>query len=162
MLNLLASVVELTEPEGKHIIVNPTGPMVMSALYLFLLILPIIFILLFFFYKKKLQNQQILAAIEKGLPVTDLLETSKKRETGWIANISAGIGFLFVATALAVVYYVGGFYKADKDLAMILLVISIIFAGIGLTRLLRGLFQKANSKNTPTKNNNTVDAKVDN
>jgi hypothetical protein len=118
--------------------------MLLSAVYLFLILLPIVIILLFFFYKKKLQHQQILAAIEKGLPVTDLLVAPPKKETGWVPNISAGIGLLFVAVAMTIMYF---WAELDEKGPAFLLVIPVLFAGLGLTRLFRGFFQKSGSKN---------------
>ena len=116
--------------------------MLMTGLYLFLLLLPVIIILLFFFYKKKLQHQQIIAAIEKGLPVSDFLAVPEKKTTGWIANISAGFGLLFIAIALLFLFkYMGVFVTYDMPRNS-LLVIPIVLIGIGLTRLIRGFCQK--------------------
>ena len=40
MLNLLAGVVEVTPgPAGEHVVIDPMGPMLMSAVYLFLILL---------------------------------------------------------------------------------------------------------------------------
>jgi len=146
MLNLLAATVQVTPgPEGDSVIVDPMGPMFMSAVYFLLLLLPVIIILLFFFYKKKLQHQQILAAMEKGLPVKDLMDAPKKKETGWIANISAGIGLIFIAVALLVMYAPAGIYIANHP-RNLLVAIPIVIFGMGLTRLLRGYFQKKHEK----------------
>lgn len=151
MLNLLASVVEVTGgDEGGHVVIDPMGPMLMSGVYLFLLLSPLILILLFFFYKKKLQHQQILAAMEKGIPVKDLLVSPNEKEKGWILNISAGIGLLFVAIALAIAYYPAGIYEMKGNPGLVILVaIPLVIAGIGLSRLLRGIFQKAAAGKQP-------------
>lgn len=142
MFTLLANAVEVTGPGGEHVTVNPIGPMLISAFYFFLLMLPIIIILFFFYYKKKLQHQQIMLAIEKGHPVADLLAAPTKKEKGWVTNISAGIGLIFVAIALLFLYVPAGVYIAHNLPRNSLVVIPIVLIGLGLTRLIRGLFQK--------------------
>ena len=42
---MLASTVEITGGEGQQLVVDPIGPMVMTALYLLLLLLPLIIML---------------------------------------------------------------------------------------------------------------------
>ena len=153
MVNLLAAVVQVTGLvtglDGEKVVVDPMRPIWHEALILILVLLPVILILLFFFYKKKLQHQQIIAAMEKGLPVKDLLEVPNKKETGWIPNISAGIGLLFVAIALAIIYYPLGVYSGTQKIVLPVIAIPIVFAGLGITRLLRGLFQKVELKKKP-------------
>ena len=92
MVNLLAKgIVEVTTgSNGETVVIDPMMPMLMSGVYLFLVMLPILAIIFFFIYTKKLQNQQIMAAIEKGMPVQDLLVVPVRKERGWIPNISAG------------------------------------------------------------------------
>jgi len=144
---LLAKVVEVTPtPDGEHVVIDPVGPMLLSAVYLFLLLMPIVLILLFFFYKKKCQHQQILAAIEKGHPVTDLLAAPVKKEKGYVANISAGVGLIFVAIALLVLYGPAGVYISHNLPRNALVVIPIVLIGMGITRLIRGIYQKKEAK----------------
>jgi hypothetical protein len=146
MVNLLAAVVEVTEKNGDHVVIDPMGPMLMAALYLFLLVVPLVIVLFFFFYKKKLQNQQILAAIEKGQSVTDLLAAPEKKAKGWLSNISAGVGLIFVAIALIVLYIPAGVYRSHDLPRNALVVIPIVLMGIGLTRLIRGIYQKKDAE----------------
>lgn len=146
MINLLAKgIVEVTTgSDGETVVIDPMMPMLMSGVYLFLVLLPILAIIFFFIYKKKLQNQQIMAAIEKGMPVQDLLAVPVRKEREWIPNISAGIGLLFVAIAMAIVGFFAGIYDdADPGSLIIFMAILLVIGGIGLTRLLRGIFQKA-------------------
>lgn len=151
MVNLLAKgIVEVTTgSNGETVVIDPMMPMLMSGVYLFLVLLPILAIIFFFIYTKKLQNQQIMAAIEKGMPVQDLLVVPVRKERGWIPNISAGIGLLFVAIAMAIVGFFAGIYGDDADPGslIIFMAILLVIGGIGLTRLLRGIFQKAANGN---------------
>lgn len=143
MFTLLAKVVEvIPTPDGEHVVIDPMGPLFMSAIFLFLLLLPIIIILLFFFYKKKLQHQQILAAIEKGHPIEALLAKPVNKEKGWLYNISAGVGLLLVAGCLILVYSPMGVYRSGHRPENFLIFIPIILIGMGITRLMRGIYQK--------------------
>jgi hypothetical protein len=139
---LLAKMVEVTGSDGEHVIVDPMGPLLMSAVFLFLLLVPIIILMLFFFYKKKLQHQQILAAIDKGQPVSELLAAPAEKAKGWLSNISAGIGLIFVAVALLVLYIPAGVYISHNLPRNALVVIPIILLGMGITRLIRGICQR--------------------
>lgn len=152
---VLAAVVDITGgEEGGHVVIDPMGPMLLSALYLFLILLPFLLILLIVFYKKKYQHQQILVAMEKGLPITDLIAKPQPRnkEVNWVSSLSAGIGFLFVGLALA------GFFVWTKVASSVgslepkFLVIPIVIFGLGLIFLFRGILQRNYEKqkgNTP-------------
>jgi len=142
MMPLLAkAIVDVTGgPDGGHVMVDP--PVAIGALYLFLVLLPLLLVLLFFFYKKKLQHQQILVAIEKGLPIADLIEKPRSKEVNWVRSLSAGIGFLFVGlmlTAIWVWLYMTG---EARQAAIIWLIIPVVIAGLGLIYLFRGILQK--------------------
>ena len=142
MVALLANTLQVTSPTGDHVVISPVAPMLLTALYLLILMIPVVIVQLFFIYKKKLQHLQILAAMEKGLPVTDLLAAPPVKETGWIANVSAGIGLLFVAAALLVLYAPAGVYVSDDLSRSALVVIPIVLIGLAITRLIRGLYMK--------------------
>jgi hypothetical protein len=140
---VLAAVVDITGGEdGGHVMIDPLMPMLMSALYLFLILLPFLLALLIVFYKKKYRHQQILAAMEKGLPIADLIEKPRNKEVNWVRSLSAGIGFLFVGlllTAIWVWLYVTG---EARTTAIVWLVIPVLIAGLGLIFLFRGILQK--------------------
>lgn len=141
MVPMLGAAVEVAGRDGEHVVIDPLMPMMMSAGCLALIILPVILIILFYFYKKKQQTRMILAAIEKGLPVSDyLIEPKEKSYTAWIKNLSTGIGLLFLGLAglAAMIFmpYLG--LETDSDF----LIISIIMLGLGLIFLLRGILLK--------------------
>lgn len=141
LLPVLGAVVDVTGGGGEHVTIDPMGPMLMSAVYLFMIILPILFLLLILFYRKKYQHQQILAAIEKGIPVTDLIAkpVPQNREINWIRSLSAGIGLLFVAIMLTAV-------TAFTNKGVGFVITSIIIGGVGLIYLLRGVLQRRYDK----------------
>jgi hypothetical protein len=113
-----------------------------AAIYLFLAILPLLLILLLLFYRKKLQHQQIMAAIEKGLPVSEFIAKAKSADTAvnWVRSLSLGVGLLFIGVAMA------GFMLWSKAHPPMVL-IPIVIGGFGLIFLLRGILQKNIDKN---------------
>ena len=153
IMPVLAAVVDITGGEdGGHVVIDPMGPMLLSALYLFLILLPFLLILLIVFYKKKYQHQQILVAMEKGLPITDLIEKPRNKEVNWVRSLSAGIGFLFVGLMLTAIWgwlYVTG-EPRTKDIFW--LVIPILISGWGLIFLTRGILQKNYEKRKQKEN----------
>jgi hypothetical protein len=152
MMPLLAKgVVEVTG-NGETVTVDPMGPMFMAAVYMFLILLPFVLVLLLGFYRSKHRHLQILAAMEKGLPISDLIAKPRNREVNWVRSLSAGIGFLFVGlllTAIWVWLYVTG---EPRSTAIIWLVIPVLIAGLGLIFLFRGILQKNYEKQKQKEN----------
>jgi hypothetical protein len=152
---VLAAVVDITGgEEGGHVVIDPMGPMLLSALYLFLILLPFLLILLIVFYKKKYQHQQILVAMEKGLPITDLITKPqpRNREVNWVRSLSAGIGFLFVGLALAGYFVWTNAAPGVTPVESTFLILPIVIFGLGLIFLFRGILQRNYEKqkgNTP-------------
>ena len=87
---------------GENVIVDKHA-MAIAGVYLFLIMLPLLFLLALLFYRKKLQHQQILAAMEKGAPISELLARpqASDRAINWVRSLSLGVGFLFMGLALA-------------------------------------------------------------
>ena len=140
IIPVLAAVVDITGGEdGGHVVVDPMGPIFMGAVYLLLALLPVLLILLFFFYKKKLQHQQILVAMEKGLPISDLIEKPRNKEVNWVRSLSAGVGFLFVGLSLTGIWV---WMNMSGMAPVVWLVIPVVIAGLGLIFLFRGILQK--------------------
>jgi hypothetical protein len=148
LFGVLANIVEVTSPDGEHVVVDPFEPMMISALYLFLLLLPILLILLLIYYRKKYQHQQILMAMEKGIPVTDLIAkpVQRDREINWVRSLSAGIGFLFIGLTMAGLWLWTNKASGVTSFAPAFLIIPIVIGGAGLIYLFRGLLQKSCEK----------------
>ncbi|MBM4103787.1 MAG: hypothetical protein FJ263_07015 [Planctomycetes bacterium] len=155
MMPLLArGIVEVNSAGGDHVVVDPMGPIYMGSICLFLILLPFILVLFLAYYRNKYRHQQILAAMEKGLPITDLIARPqiRNREVNWVRSLSAGIGFLFVGLLLTAVWvwlYVTG---EARDTAVVWLVIPIVIAGLGLIYLFRGILQKNYEKQKQKEN----------
>jgi hypothetical protein len=145
IMPVLAAVVDITGGEqGGHVVVDPMGPIFMGAVYLLVALLPVLLGLLLVFYKKKLQHQQILVAMEKGLPISDLIAKpqQRSREVNWVRSLSAGIGFLFVGLALTGFFIWAQLSPQAESVAPPFLIIPIIVFGLGLIFLFRGILQK--------------------
>lgn len=141
-MSMLGAVVEVTGGKDGRVVVDPFMPMLMTGLYLFLLVLPILFILVIVFYRKKYQHQQILAAMEKGIPISELVAkpTPKDREINWVRSLSAGAGFIFMGGILAWLWLWQQKETGTMDYRW--LIVPIVIGGIGLIYLLRGILQR--------------------
>jgi hypothetical protein len=141
MIPILANAMVEVNQGDQHIVIDP--PIAMGALYLFILVLPMLFILGLIYFKLKFRHQQILAAIERGQPITDLI-ASKPSEISWIRNLAAGVGLIFIGLAILIGLIVSGYFgqntRGDEILGALLFPAG--FSGIGLIFLLRGILQR--------------------
>ncbi len=113
---------------------------------------------LFYYLKKRLEHKQIMTAIEKGTPLSELKPVKKTGPT-WIKNLTGGISLLIIAAAivcLRLVYIACA--EADFDQTLGYLFIAIVFFAIGISRLIRGLLQrKAEQQNLLNGNNGVIE-----
>jgi hypothetical protein len=106
------------------------------------------------YFCKRLEHKQILAAIEKGVPLSDL-KSRKDEPVGpaWIKYLTGGIIFFFVGLA----FLFGG---AVWDRGGVGPFVAFIMCGIGLAWLLRGLlYRKYEKQSQLSANNNTAEYK---
>ena len=105
--------------------------------------LPIIFIGLIYYLKKRLEHKQIMAAIEKGIPLPDLKPPKPKGST-WIKNFTAGITLLLLAAGFLCFglfrNYHNGFHSFGFRSGNF--VLPLILFAVGISRLIRGLLQR--------------------
>jgi len=113
---------------------------------------------LFYYLKKRLEHKQIMTAIEKGTPLSELRPVKKTGPT-WIKNLTGGISLLIIAAAivcLRLVYIACA--EADFNQTLGYLFIAIVFFAIGISRLIRGLLQrKAEQQNLLNGNNGVIE-----
>ena len=112
---------------------------------------PILIIGLVYYFMKRLEHKQILAAIEKGTPLSEL-KPPKQRQNGalWIRSFTFGIALLFIGLAYLVV---GPGPRGP------MLFGAFIFCGIGLAWLIRGLlYRKYPPQSQPSDENKPADA----
>ena len=103
---------------------------------------PMIIVGLIYYLKKRLEHKQIMAAIEKGTPLSELRPV-KPAGPLWIKNLTAGIALLIIAAGLIGVGLVRG-YSCDESLGFFF--IAIILFALGISRLIRGLLQRRAKK----------------
>jgi hypothetical protein len=101
---------------------------------------PLIVIALVYYLKKRFEHKQILAAIEKGTPLSEL---RPPKHTGrlWIKNVTAGIAFLIIAAGFVCVLIFDGATPFPQARFGHFITATIFFA-IGASRLIRGLLQR--------------------
>jgi hypothetical protein len=109
---------------------------------------PIIVVGVVYYLKKRLEHKQIMAAIEKGIPLSELVRPKPQLPgPGWIRYVSIGIMLLIISLGflLAPLFYGSG------------TVIAFALTGVGTGWLVRGLLhrkyhlidQSANQNNMP-------------
>ena len=104
------------------------------------------------YFCKRLEHKEILAAIEKGTPLSEL-KPDKKQQNGslWIRNLTFGIAMLIIGIALMVIgtHTIGS--AGGRFLAF-------VFFGIGVAWIIRGLlFRKYQGKSRLSANGYTAE-----
>ena len=110
--------------------------------------IPLLIIGMVYYYKKKLEHKQILAAIEKGVPVSELnLRTPKQKKNdgpGWIQDQSKGITLLIIGIGIAIAFWflLRGADIDTPHVFWILWIVPIVFLGNGIGLLIRSRQRK--------------------
>ncbi|MHC4087049.1 MAG: DUF6249 domain-containing protein [Planctomycetota bacterium] len=117
---------------------------------------PIIVVGVVYYLKKRLEHKQIMAAIEKGTPLSEIMPPKPKPAgPAWIKYVSTGIALIIIGL---------GFTQYNpmntNDVGMS---IFMILCGVGIAMLIRGLLhRKYYLKNgISTENNSTEKEKSD-
>jgi hypothetical protein len=113
---------------------------------------PIIVVGLIYYFKKRLAHKQIMAAIEKGTPLSELVPPAKPTGPLWIKNLTAGIALLIISAGLVVIGFIccEGEIPDDDDIWM-LFIVGLILFGIGVSHLIRGLLQRKTQQQIQSK-----------
>ena len=106
------------------------------------------------FFGKRLEHKQILAAIEKGTPLSDLRpRKSEPSGPAWIKYLTSGIAIFFIGLA----FIVAGPGWGQRGVGMF---VAFIFCGLGLASLIRGLlYRKYEKQSRLSDNDNTAEYK---
>jgi len=113
---------------------------------------PIIVVGVVYYLKKKLEHKQIMAAIEKGTPLSEL-KPPKQRQNGalWIRSLTFGIALIIIGLAYLVV---GPGPRGP------MLFGAFVFLGIGVAWLIRGLlYRKYKPQSQPEAKSNAAENK---
>jgi amino acid transporter len=107
---------------------------------------PIIVVGLIYFLQKKLKHREILAAIEKGIPVSELnlmkAKKSKDDKADWIKDITSSIAMLMIAAGSGVLFGLMIKWGMPLNPGGILFIVPVIFLSNGTGRLIRGIMRR--------------------
>ena len=106
------------------------------------------------YFGKRLEHKQILAAIEKGTPLSEL-KPPKRQQNGslWIKNFTFGIALMI--TGLSLILIVG-----PRRMGGASTLFALVFFGIGIAWMIRGLlYRKYQEQNQPLAKSNAVENK---
>lgn len=138
MFSILAAVSKLSG-NGEIVTVTHLPIVAIAPFVLVLVIFALIFS--FGFYKKRLEHRQIMAAIEKGIPLSELRPAVKAGPT-WIRNLTAGITLLIIGIGLACILLVrcihNTFGGLNIERSTGFFIAAVLFA-IGISRIIHGL-----------------------
>jgi hypothetical protein len=132
--------------------------------FLFVLLIPAgimaVFLgILYSFYRKRLEHKQIVTAIERGTPLSEL-RPAKPTGPVWVKNLTAGIAFLITGAGLlwigndAFEFWIHeqSWRKAFGYLQIGPFALGVVFFAVGLSRVIRGILQrKAETPHPPAK-----------
>ncbi len=107
--------------------------------------------------KKRLEHQQIMAAIEKGAPLSELKPvTQKKKEVDWIKNLTGGITCLLIGLGLIIIMLLTN--KCIFGDNRVGLFIAAVLLAVGIARVIRGILQRKTDKAALLSDKSALDA----
>jgi hypothetical protein len=125
----------------------------MAALIVFLGISsPIIVVGVIYYLKKRLEHKQIMTALEKGTPLSEIMPPKPKPAgPAWIKYVTSGIMLLIIGLGFAL----GGIGEDPG------IMIFFVLSGVGAGLLIRGLLhRKYYLKNQTSAENNSTEKKT--
>jgi uncharacterized membrane protein HdeD (DUF308 family) len=124
------------------------------ALIIIALAVPVIVIGVVYYLKKRFEHKQIMEALEKGTPLSEL-RAIKPKPVGpiWVKYLSSGV--LMLAIGLA--FILAGPWMGPGSPTVF---VGIILCGIGIASLIRGLlYRKHQPQSQLSANSNTAENK---
>jgi len=116
-----------------------------------ILSIPMVFLIVFGFlaFKNRLQHKQIMAAIEKGTPLSEIMPPKPKPAgPAWIKYVSSGIMLIIIGLGFT---FLNPMHTGDVGA-----LIFAVLCGVGVGLLVRGLLhRKYYLKNEISANNNS-------
>ncbi len=112
---------------------------------------PLIAVCLAYYFKKRLEHKQIMAAIEKGTPLSELIPPKPPKQTGplWIKNLTGGIALLLMATGIVIMSLLG---VGDSDILSGLCLVAVVLFAVGVSRIIAGILQRKSVRQNQTAN----------
>jgi len=119
------------------------------ALIIIALAVPVIVIGVVYYLRKRFEHKQIMTAIEKGTPLSEL-KPPKQNGALWIKNITVGIALLIIGLA----FIVAGPRRIGGPGSFI----AFILCGVGIAWMIRGLlYRKYQVQSQPLAKSNAVE-----
>ena len=132
-------------PEGGKVDIG-SWPFILGSLPFIIIILLIVMLAWYFLAKKRFEHQQILAAIEKGTPLSELRPV-KQKGPDWIKSLTVGIAFLLMGIGMAIVSLISFNYSIpDEDTSFGLLITAVVLLAIGAAGVLSGILKRKAEK----------------
>jgi thiol:disulfide interchange protein len=115
---------------------------------------PIIVVGVIYYLKKRLEHKQIMAAIEKGTPLSEIIPPKPKPAgPAWIKYVSIGIALLIIAVGLI---FIGSIDLGPRGVTRLIV---FILLGIGVAWLIRGLLHRKYYLKNQAENNTAENKK---
>jgi hypothetical protein len=130
MLPQILAMVIKGGPEGGKVDIG-SWPFIVGSMPFIVVITLIVMLTRYHLVKKRLEHQQILAAIEKGTPLSELRPPVDKGPH-WVRSLSIGVIFLLIGIGNLVIgtlSYISGY--PDKDAGFGLFLASAVFLSLG-------------------------------
>ena len=113
---------------------------------------PFLIIGLVIYFMKRFEHKQILAAIEKGTPLSEL-RPPKQNGALWIRKLTLGIALTIIGLSLLLVV-------GPRRMGGASTLFAFVFFGIGIAWLIRGLlYRKYQEQNQPLAKSNAAENK---
>ena len=123
------------------------------ALILIALAIPVIIIGAVYYLKKRFEHKQIMAAIEKGTPLSEL-KPPKQNGSLWIKNITIGVALMIIGLSLLLVV-------GPRRMGGASTLFGFVFFAIGVAWMIRGLlYRKYQPQSQPSAGSVTVENKA--
>ncbi|MBN1788723.1 MAG: hypothetical protein JW806_10080 [Sedimentisphaerales bacterium] len=158
-MNTFPYILALTVTDGSDKVEVGAWPFIIGALPFIVMITLVIMLTLYFLNKKRMEHQQIMAAIERGVPVSALIPL-KQKGPNWIINLTSGIGLSLLGLGLIVVVLAATGCKIEDD-SGIALFLALVFLTVGITRLIRGILQRKVDKEEKANGNSDTALALD-
>jgi hypothetical protein len=150
MVNMFPQILALVvkgSSEGGTVDIG-IAPFVLGSLPFVVLISLIVMLTWYHLSKRRFEHQQILAAIEKGTPLSELMPVKQqKKEVNWIKNLTVGIAFLIMGIGMVIIASISKVSAyPDKDAGFGLFIASVIFLELGTASTIRGILLRKYDK----------------
>ena len=103
---------------------------------------PLVVISMVYYLKKRLEHKQIMAAIEKGIPLSELVPPKPKPAgPAWIKYVSSGIALIIIGIGFTAYHWTSNLTAVEPKRDIGPLVFVVLF-GVGAGAVIRGLLHR--------------------